>query len=480
MNQYGQRLSVCGGLIFFALGNLFCGAATDLSGLVLAKLVEGVGKGMVIVICRSMLYRQFDRDLLVAIGFYGVIAYATRPTTPLFTAYVNDLLSWRWIFWVNVPVAIIALPLVWRYIRPDRPASPHPQSMNWAAATLLSVWVTCMILTFGWYRKWGGFTSNAFTVTAILSAGLPVLLLVALNAKQSGNERLERILRVQPYLVAMGTRALLLVNLLAVEIILAEYMIALRDYPRTVAGWVLAPATLAMATSTLLTIRFQHRKLRQVWLLVGACGAAACLWWISAIDNFTPKEHITLVHALWGLCIGLLPPVFLTDEVEALEPRDAAFGGGLAVLCLLLTLITVPVMTSTSISAWSDRAADSERLNISSDRVAVQQAQAAIADALRQRGLSGPELAAQTGRILGGYVKVESVARGLQYGLKFLSLMMLGIGLLLALLRWTWPPKQRVIADCQPPAWFRRPDLLHLADRGSRGIPGTGVQASES
>src|SRR5262249_50797196 len=101
MVRFGARDTLLVGLVWFALGNLLCGAATDIPTLALAKLVEGVGKGMVIMLCRSLLYRQFDRMVIVAIGFYGVIAYATRPTTPLVTALVNDALSWRWIFWVN-------------------------------------------------------------------------------------------------------------------------------------------------------------------------------------------------------------------------------------------------------------------------------------------------------------------------------------------------------------------------------------------
>src|SRR5437899_1922008 len=103
--QYGARSALTVGLAVFALGNLLCGAAADVHTLCGAKLVEGVGKGMVIVLCRSTLYKQFDRAVLVAIGLYGVIAYATRPTTPRFTAYVNDALSWRWISWGNVPIA---------------------------------------------------------------------------------------------------------------------------------------------------------------------------------------------------------------------------------------------------------------------------------------------------------------------------------------------------------------------------------------
>src|SRR5258708_20835625 len=89
MARFGARSTLLAGLAWFAVGNLFCGAAIDVPTLAAAKLVEGVGKGMVIVLCRSLLYRQFDRMVIVAIGFYGVIAYATPPTTPLVTALVN-------------------------------------------------------------------------------------------------------------------------------------------------------------------------------------------------------------------------------------------------------------------------------------------------------------------------------------------------------------------------------------------------------
>src|SRR5262245_14537184 len=119
MARFGGRDTLLFGLAWFALGNLLCGAASDVPTMAAAKLVEGVGKGMVIVIGRSLLYRQFDRMVIVAIGFYGVVSYATRPTTPLLTALINDALSWRWIFWVNVPLTLLAIPLVRRFVKPD-------------------------------------------------------------------------------------------------------------------------------------------------------------------------------------------------------------------------------------------------------------------------------------------------------------------------------------------------------------------------
>ncbi len=155
MARIGARQTISIGLAIFALGNGLCGASIDVPTLAAARLVEGIGKGMVIGLYRATLYRQFDRAVLIAVGIYGVIAYSTRPLTPLVTAYVNDLLSWRWIYWVNVPIALLGLVLVLRNFRPDRPPKPLPLRIDWIAVTLFAAWVSCLLFTCGWYRQVG-------------------------------------------------------------------------------------------------------------------------------------------------------------------------------------------------------------------------------------------------------------------------------------------------------------------------------------
>src|SRR4051812_33793558 len=85
MARIGARQAIAIGLAVFARGNALCGASVDVPSMAAARLVEGIGKGMVIGLYRSTLYRQFDRAILVAVGIYGVIAYATRPLTPMVT-----------------------------------------------------------------------------------------------------------------------------------------------------------------------------------------------------------------------------------------------------------------------------------------------------------------------------------------------------------------------------------------------------------
>jgi MFS family permease len=430
MVRFGGRDTLLVGLVWFALGNLLCGASTDVTTLAGAKLVEGIGKGIVIVICRSLLYRQFDRMVIVAIGFYGVVAYATRPTTPLVTAWVNDTLSWRWIFWVNVPFALLAIPVVRRFVKPDRPPRPLPLRIDWIGVTLFTAWIVSLTFVFGWYRKWGGWTSNAFAATAVLAMLLPPAAAAWVGSGLAVSEHFRRMFRVRIYVLAMCARMLMLLQLLAVLTLMANYCLELRDYPREVAGWILAPATLTMAASTILTTWFHGRALRHFWLLVGVVGCAVCLWWMSYLDNFTSKGQVALIIGCWGLFVGLFPPAFLQDEVEGLDRRDSLYGGAVAVVFLIVPIVVIPTMTSTVVSAWADRAADAQRMNLRENSPELQESSARIADYYRQRGVGGPELSQMTSTVLGSRVKSDAVTHGIQSGLRFLSLTVGGVGLL--------------------------------------------------
>ena len=436
MARFGSRDTLVVGLVLFALGNFLCGAAFDVPSMAAARLVEGLGKGITIVLCRSMLYRQFDRIVMVAIGFYGVIAYSTRPATPLLAALINDHFSWRWIYWVNIPLTLLGLVLVKRFVKRDRPPKPMLLHIDWLAVTLLVVWVVSLLFSFAWYRKWGGWTGTPWAVTTILAVVMPVILAVWVGAGLTPDEHLRRMVRVGAYVLAMCVRMLLLLQLGAFLTVTSKYLVDVRDYQRVEAGWLMAPATFTMAVSTFLTTWYHRRSLRHFWLLVGVLGSSACFWWMSYFDLFTSRAHIAISLGCWGVFVGLLPPAFLADEVEVLDRRDALYGGALAVVFLILPLVVVPTMASTIVSAWSDRAMDAERMNLRPNRPVVNEAAARVADYYRQRGVEGAELSQMSGTVLGAYVKMESVCRGVQAGFAFLSVVIGGFGVVVTVLLW--------------------------------------------
>ena len=202
----GKRYTVAVAMLVFCAGNILCGAATGLFSLALGRFVEGFGKMTAMAVCRAMLYKQFDRALLVAIGFYGIFAYSTRHITPLVNAYLDVYLSWRWMYWGYVPFGLIAAALVWRYIRPDRPPKPMHLPIDWCAVTTFVGWVVAVTFAFAWYRKWGGWSSNEFVAIVALCVALPVVLIVWLGSGLSPDEHLKRLLRSRVYVLCL-TRA---------------------------------------------------------------------------------------------------------------------------------------------------------------------------------------------------------------------------------------------------------------------------------
>jgi MFS family permease len=432
--RIGKRYTLALAMVVFSIGNVLCGAATGLVSMAIARFVEGFGKMLAMAVGRVTLYKQFDHVLLVAIGFYGVFAYSTRHITPLVNAYLDVYLSWRWMYWAYVPVGVVAALLVWRFITPDRPPRPMHLPIDWLAVTTFVAWVVAVTFAFAWYRKWGGWSSNAFAATVALCITLPMVLVAWLGSGFSPDEHLTRILRTRLYVFSLTTRGLMLLHMVAVLTIVGMYCTELRGYPRITAGWLMVPTSFAMAATTILTTWFHRRSLRHVWLIVGFLGTAASVWWLSSIDNFTPKERIAVMLGCWGAFLGLIPPVFLTDEIERMDPRDMLYAFALGILGLVVPIITIPTATGTVVKEWSDRALDVYRYNLRENRPAVEQASARVADYFHQRGLNGAGLKQETSRVLGTFVTLESVAHGFRSGLRFLSLMMLIIGLVVAIL----------------------------------------------
>src|SRR5262252_6769002 len=129
--RIGARYTIAIGLLGFALGALLTGAAVGLLSLALGRCLDGFGKMMVTALCRTTLYKQFDRLLLVGIGFYGIFAYATRNATPLLMAELDVDLSWRWMDWSPVGLARLPMVLSSRYFRPVRPRHALRRPIDW-------------------------------------------------------------------------------------------------------------------------------------------------------------------------------------------------------------------------------------------------------------------------------------------------------------------------------------------------------------
>ena len=457
--KLGARNTILLGTGIFVLGNLLCGMATSFSAMLFARGVEGIGKGMTIVLVRSYLYSRFDRMLLSAVLLYGSLAYATRGSSPLIAAMINEALSWRWIYWINIPFGLLAMALIYSLLPADQPQSARLKKstenstgeakskapeIDMLFINALVFWLISLLFVFGWVREKGGFTSNTYTAIVIFSGLLFAFLAIRLVINIRRGNQMSRIIRSKTYLCAMSGRMLLLLHLAAVMGILSKYMVNLRGYPRETAGWVYVPVTCALALSFWICVQIKHRDWRHLTLVIGGTGTSASVLWLSQIDLATPGYHISFVLTIWGFFLGMLPASFLIDEVECMRKEDMPIAGAFAIVCLAAPLIIIPALMSTAVSNGSDIAFEAQRRNIRSGRPVVQATLERSAILLSDKGFDGEQTAALSFGAIGAMVKLQSTAMGIQGGLRGLGLATGLLGAIISLIL-LWMPGDRVI-----------------------------------
>jgi len=435
--KIGSRDTLVIGLAFFAAGNLLCGCATDFSSFCCGRIVEGIGKGMTISLFRNYLYGRFDRLFLGAVLFYGIFAYASRPLSPWLAVWLTEAFSWRWVWWMNVPLCLIGMGLLLAWLPADRPP-PQPADherpkVDLPLIHLLVLWIVSLMVVTDKGRELGGFTSNAYVVMVAVCGLLGALLVLRFVFGMSPADHLRQMLSSRVYVLAITTRMLLILQLAAVLGVVGQYLTELRHYPRELAGLIFFPAAPAMLAGTLVVAPVRNRQLRHGLLLLGSLGSAASIWWLSGLDLGTARWQTAAALGVWGFFLGMLPAAFLIDEVEGIDRRDMPYAGLLAVVALVVPLVIVPSIMSSAVASGADVAYAKQRRAVRAERPPVVTTLGRTADHLAIRGQPPRTAAAGSVVTVAALVKLRSATTGVQSALATLAIFCGSLGGLTAL-----------------------------------------------
>src|SRR5919106_376993 len=132
----GRRRIFVAGLIVFTLGSLLCGLAWDDGALIGARAIQGLGAAIISPAALSILSVTFaeGRERNIALGAWGAVGGFGAAAGVLMGGVLTDLLSWEWIFYVNIPVGVVALALSTILLRESRDA--YGQSHDFPGAAL--------------------------------------------------------------------------------------------------------------------------------------------------------------------------------------------------------------------------------------------------------------------------------------------------------------------------------------------------------
>jgi len=123
-DRYGARSVFASAVAVFTLGSALCGAANSLSVLVIMRILQGVGGALMTPVGRLVLLKSFPKSELVAAMSYVAIPALLGPAIgPMVGGFLTTYVSWRWIFYVNIPVGLLGIALALRYFENFRAES---------------------------------------------------------------------------------------------------------------------------------------------------------------------------------------------------------------------------------------------------------------------------------------------------------------------------------------------------------------------
>jgi EmrB/QacA subfamily drug resistance transporter len=170
----GRRSVFMGGLVIFSIGSLLCGLAWSDESLIGARALQGLGAATITPSALSILTTTFTegRERNIALGAWGAVGGFGAAAGVLMGGVLTDLLSWEWIFFVNVPVGALALVLAPVLLAESRDA--RGQSHDVAGAVLVTGGLSVLVLGITQGQQWGwssAWTIGAFAASAVLLLG---------------------------------------------------------------------------------------------------------------------------------------------------------------------------------------------------------------------------------------------------------------------------------------------------------------------
>lgn len=384
-------------VLLFVLTSWLCGFAPTLEALVFFRVLQGLVAGPMIPLSQTLLMASYPREKVgMALAMWGMTTLVAPVVGPLLGGWITDNMSWPWIFYINVPVGLLAAGVTWAIYR-ERETPRRKLPIDSVGLALLVLWVGALQLMLDKGKELDWFASTeiiALGLTALI--GFVVFVVWELTEAHPVVDlrlfaRRNFLFGVLALSVAYGV---FFGNVVLMPLWLQQWM----GYTATSAGFALAPVGVFAVLLTPLV-----GKKVTVWdprrMATGAFIVfALVLWMRSQFTTQVDLPHVLLPTVIQGVAMALFFIPLTTLVMSGLTPDRLPAASGLS----NFVRITAGAMgTSLATTLWDDRAAlHRAHLAETAGSGAPGSALGQALEGLRASGLDAAQALAQVNRLL--------------------------------------------------------------------------------
>ena len=328
-NNFGIKRSYILSLIAFTLGSLLCGLSWSLPLLILFRVLQGLGGAILLPLSFTMIFREFPpEERGLALGTLGVPTLLAPALGPILGGYLVTFVSWRVIFFINIPIGIVAMILAALFLREaraeERSRFDLPGFITAAYGLAALLYAFSESTTSGW--------GSTKVLGFLLSGALSLIAFIAIEITRA-NRGVQPLLDLRLFAnrsFAAGNIGLVFVifGLFGSFFLLPIYLQVLRGQSAFQAGLILLPQALAAMVSVIVGGRLVDRIGVRAVVIPGLLLLAFADWQLTFITLNSPFWWLQMLLVLLGLALGLtgqpLVVAALADIREAQQIADAS------------------------------------------------------------------------------------------------------------------------------------------------------------
>jgi DHA2 family multidrug resistance protein len=327
---FGRRNYFTISILIFTVASFFCGTADSLVTLVIWRFIQGIGGGALLTTGQTIIVEAFPPEKInTANSIFGMGVILGPTFGPTLGGYLTDNFSWHWIFFINIPIGLVAAYLSWNFVK-DRVGAMKPKKIDWAGIGLLIMAVGCLqyVLEEGSAQDW--FESREIiTVTIMTIIGFVGFIWREWTYKYPAvNIRL-----LKSWNLAMGSILNFIVGLILLATVFVFPLFAQigLGWTATMTGNFMISGALASAFAMILVGRLLSKGANPK--LVMTIGGALIFIFATMMSFSSPESstnNFFWPFILRGLGIGFMMFPSMVLSVQGLKGADLSQGAGLS------------------------------------------------------------------------------------------------------------------------------------------------------